>query len=164
MPLLLEEFEASVETAQRDIVLEVATAGDLRIDQAAGFGDARIAIGGGGAGAPLQIGDLGLVARVFLKRQHQAADKGRFLDRTGVRLRQRSVGGKIVVIEHGELVVDRAGHQQAQRRRRAHQDKEPDGDTKNLNADGQPHRWAVVSSGATSSTVLRRMSRRCARS
>jgi hypothetical protein len=56
-----------------------------------------------------------------------------------VGLSERDIGGKIVVVEDDELVIDRPGHPDAQERDDGHQDQEPDRDAEDLDPDGNPH-------------------------
>jgi len=50
-------------------------------------------------------------------------------------LGERDVGGKVIVVDDDELIIDGAGHAHAQQRNDRHQDQQPGGYPKDLDGD-----------------------------
>ena len=139
LPALLQGFDLIIEPRQRDIVVKIEPVGDLPIDVLVCIGDVVIAFLAGVRDPLTQFVEFCRIVSPFGDRQQQSADVSRLFDRADVGLGERDVGRKIVLVDNGELVVDRACHLHAHQRDRRHQDQQSDSDAKDLQPDGKPH-------------------------
>lgn len=139
LPVALEKFEPGIEARQLDIVIEIDGIGDLPIDESTGLGDVVVTCLGVIGDLGPQLGDFASVARRLAKGDHQPADIHRFFQRMNIALNHRDIGGEVIAVENLQLVVDGFRHAQADERRRAHQDQQPDRDAENLEADPDAH-------------------------
>jgi hypothetical protein len=139
LPFLLQRFDPGIEPCQGDVVVKIQQVSDLLVNVLTCGGDLFVALLAGACETLPQLVEFRRVLRVLGNVQKQAAGIGGFLDRADVSLSERDVGGKIIVVDYDELVIDGAGHAHAQECDRRHQNQKPDGDAKDLDPDGNAH-------------------------
>ena len=139
MPFLLQPFDPDVEPGQSDVVVKIEGINDLFVDVLARRGDLFIARLAGVRDPLPQVVNFRSVVRPLGGGQEQPAGIRRLFDRTDIGLRQGDVGGKIVVVEDDELVINSTGHAHAQDSHDGHQDQQPNGDAEYFDPDGDAH-------------------------
>ncbi len=121
-PPVLQEFDPGIEAGQRDMIVEVARLRDQLVDQPPRLGKLIVACLRRRLHPLAQGRDLGPGGGLALvERQQHTPDQGRLLDRVDVGVSKLDVAGKVVLIEHRQLLVDGLGQPRAEPCHRAHQ-------------------------------------------
>jgi hypothetical protein len=139
LPFLLQPLDPHVEPRQSDVVVKIEGISDLFVDTLACRGDLFIAHLAGVRNPLPQVVNFRGILRPLGGGQEQPAGIRRLLNRTDIGLGERDVGGKIVVVDDDELIINSTGHAHAQESDDGHQNQKPDGDAEYFDTNGNAH-------------------------
>ncbi len=85
------------------------------------------------------------VLRLSGDSEQQSPGVSQFFDRADMGLCECDIGGKIVVVDDDELVINSTGHAHAQESHDGHHDQQPDRDAEYLETNGNAHSRIIQS-------------------